>query len=119
MTSRSRLLLSGNQAVARGAMEAGVSIATSYPGTPCTEILESLSTYGTVNAMWSTNEKVAYEVALGAAFAGARALVAMKHVGLNVAADPLFSSVYTGINGGLVVVVGDDPSANSSQSTLR
>lgn len=116
MTSRSRLLLSGNQAVARGAMEAGVSIATSYPGTPCTEILESLSTYGTVNAMWSTNEKVAYEVALGAAFAGARSLVAMKHVGLNVAADPLFSSVYTGINGGLVVVVGDDPSAHSSQN---
>lgn len=116
MMLRSRLLLSGNQAVARGAMECGVSVATSYPGTPCTEILETLSTYSTVKAMWSTNEKVAYEVALGAAFAGARALVSMKHVGLNVAADPLFSSVYTGINGGLVVVVGDDPSANSSQN---
>lgn len=114
--SRSRLLLSGNQAVARGAMEAGVMIATSYPGTPCTEILETLSTYSSVQAMWSTNEKVAYETALGAAFAGARAMVSMKHVGLNVAADPLFSSVYTGINGGLVVVVGDDPSANSSQN---
>lgn len=116
MTSQKRLLLSGNQAVARGAYESGASIATSYPGTPCTEILESLSRYATVQAMWSTNEKVAYEVALGAAFAGARALVAMKHVGLNVAADPLFSSVYTGINGGLVVVVGDDPSASSSQN---
>lgn len=114
--SRSRLLLSGNQAVARGAMECGVSVATSYPGTPCTEILETLSTYSSVQAMWSTNEKVAYEVALGAAFAGARAMVSMKHVGLNVAADPLFSSVYTGVNGGLVVVVGDDPSANSSQN---
>lgn len=97
-------------------MECGVSVATSYPGTPCTEILETLSTYSSVQAMWSTNEKVAYEVALGAAFAGARAMVSMKHVGLNVAADPLFSSVYTGVNGGLVVVVGDDPSANSSQN---
>lgn len=113
---RNRLLLSGNQAIARGAAESGVAVATSYPGTPCTEILETLSTYGTVKAMWSTNEKVAYETALGAAFAGSRALVAMKHVGLNVAADPLFSSVYTGVNGGLVVVVGDDPSANSSQN---
>lgn len=116
MPLRTRLLLSGNQAVARGAYESGVSVATSYPGTPCTEILETLSTYSPVKAMWSTNEKVAFEVALGAAFAGARALVAMKHVGLNVAADPLFSASYTGINGGLVVVVGDDPSAASSQN---
>lgn len=114
--SRTRLLLSGNQAVARGAMEAGVMVATAYPGTPCTEILETLSTYSSVKAMWSANEKVAYDTALGAAFAGARAMVSMKHVGLNVAADPLFSSVYTGVNGGLVVVVGDDPSANSSQN---
>lgn len=111
-----RVLLSGNQAVARGAFESGVTVATSYPGTPCTEILENLATYGSVKAMWSANEKVAMEVALGAAFAGTRALVAMKHVGLNVAADPLFSSSYTGINGGLVIVVGDDPSANSSQN---
>jgi len=116
MPSRARLLLSGNQAVARGAYESGVAVATSYPGTPCTEILETLSTYGPVQAMWSTNEKVALEVALGAAFAGARSLVAMKHVGLNVAADPLFSASYTGINAGLVVVVGDDPSAASSQN---
>jgi len=114
--SRSRLLLSGNQAVARGAAESGVNVATSYPGTPCTEILETLSTHKFVRAMWSTNEKVAYEVALGAAFAGGRSLVAMKHVGLNVAADPLFSSVYTGINAGMVIVVGDDPSASSSQN---
>ncbi|MFO1019615.1 MAG: indolepyruvate ferredoxin oxidoreductase subunit alpha [Planctomycetales bacterium] len=113
---RSRFLLSGNQAIARGAYESGVSVATSYPGTPCTEILETLTTYAGIEAMWSVNEKVAYEVALGASFAGARALVAMKHVGLNVAADPLFSSAYTGVNGGLVIAVGDDPSANSSQN---
>jgi len=116
MMSKTRLLLSGNQAVARGAIESGVLVATSYPGTPCTEILESLSMSPAVKAMWSINEKVAFEVALGAAFAGGRALVAMKHVGLNVAADPLFSASYTGINGGLVVVVGDDPSAGSSQN---
>ena len=115
-TTVKRALLSGNQAVARGAYECGVTVATSYPGTPCTEILEAMATYGSIKAMWSANEKVALEVALGAAFAGARALVAMKHVGLNVAADPLFSSAYTGINGGLVVVVGDDPSAVSSQN---
>jgi indolepyruvate ferredoxin oxidoreductase alpha subunit len=116
MTQKTRVLLSGNQAIARGAFEASVAVATSYPGTPCTEILESLSTYAGVQAMWSTNEKVAYEVALGASFAGARALVSMKHVGLNVAADPLFSSAYTGVQGGLVVVVGDDPGAASSQN---
>lgn len=115
-TRRTKFLLSGDQAIARGAFEAGVSVATAYPGTPCTEILESMSTYQGVKAMWSINEKVAYETALGASFAGARAMVSMKHVGLNVAADPLFSSVYTGVNGGLVVVVGDDPSANSSQN---
>lgn len=113
---RSKLILSGNQAIARGAYEAGVVVATSYPGTPCTEILESLAMLGGVKAMWSINEKVAYETALGACFTGARAMVSMKHVGLNVAADPLFSSAYTGVNGGLVVVVGDDPSANSSQN---
>lgn len=111
-----KVLMSGNQAVARGAYECGVSVATSYPGTPCTEILETLATYASIQAMWSANEKVALEVALGAAFAGARAVVAMKHVGLNVAADPLFSSAYTGVQGGLVIVVGDDPSANSSQN---
>ena len=96
---RPHAVLSGNEALARGAYEAGVRVATSYPGTPCTEILESLGIYQEVEAMWSTNEKVAFEVALGASFAGARSLVAMKHVGLNVAADPLFSSSYTGIYG--------------------
>lgn len=113
---RTRFILSGNQAIARGAYESGVQVATSYPGTPCTEILESLSIFDGIQTMWSINEKVAYETALGASFAGARAMVSMKHVGLNVAADPLFSSVYTGVNGGLVIVVGDDPSANSSQN---
>ncbi|MEE2737945.1 MAG: indolepyruvate ferredoxin oxidoreductase subunit alpha [Planctomycetota bacterium] len=113
---RPHAVLSGNEALARGAYEAGVRVATSYPGTPCTEILESLGIYQEVEAMWSTNEKVAFEVALGASFAGARSLVAMKHVGLNVAADPLFSSSYTGIYGGMIIVTGDDPSAHSSQN---
>jgi indolepyruvate ferredoxin oxidoreductase alpha subunit len=111
-----RALLTGNQAVARGAFEAGARVATGYPGTPCTEVLEGLADYPAVHAMWSANEKVAVEVALGAALAGARALAAMKHVGLNVAADPLFSASYTGVRAGLVVVVGDDPSAHSSQN---
>ncbi len=110
------LLLSGNQAVARGAYESGVRFATGYPGTPSTEVVESLSTYANVHATWSVNEKVAMESALGAALAGARSIVAMKHVGLNVAADPLFSASYTGIRAGFVIVVGDDPSANSSQN---
>jgi indolepyruvate ferredoxin oxidoreductase alpha subunit len=116
MKAAQKWLMSGNQAIARGAYEAGVTVATSYPGTPCTEILEAVSRHPGIEALWATNEKVAYEIALGASFAGARAMVSMKHVGLNVAADPLFSSVYTGVNGGLVVVVGDDPSAASSQN---
>ncbi len=116
MNNGKRLLLSGNEAVARGGYEAGVRVATGYPGTPCTEILEALSIYANVETMWSTNEKVATEVALGAALAGVRAMVSMKHVGLNVAADPLFSASYTGVNAGLVIVVGDDPSAHSSQN---
>ncbi len=109
-------LLSGNEAIVRGAAEAGVRVAASYPGTPCTEILEGLAELDGVEAMWSVNEKVAFETGLGASFTGARALVAMKHVGLNVAADPLFSASYTGVEGGLVVVVGDDPTAHSSQN---
>lgn len=111
-----RLLLSGNEAIARGSYEAGVTVACGYPGTPSTEILETIVQWPEVHAQWSPNEKVALEVALGAAVAGARALVTMKHVGLNVAADPLFTAAYTGVNGGLVVAVADDPGMHSSQN---
>jgi len=111
-----KVLLSGNEAVARGAWEAGVKVATAYPGTPSTEILEELSRYEEVEAVWSINEKVALEVALGASFAGARAITSMKHVGLNVAADPFFSAGYIGADGGLVVVSCDDPGMHSSQN---
>jgi indolepyruvate ferredoxin oxidoreductase alpha subunit len=109
-------LLSGDEAVARGAWEAGCHVAAAYPGTPSTEILEALSTYKDVYCEWSTNEKVALEVALGASIAGARALSAMKHVGLNVASDPLFSAAYIGARGGLVIVTADDPGLHSSQN---
>lgn len=111
-----KVLLSGNEAIARGAWEAGVKVAAAYPGTPSTEILETLGPLPGVKAQWSPNEKVALEVAYGASVAGARALVAMKHVGLNVAADPLLSAAYTGVNGGLVVVSADDPGLHSSQN---
>ena len=109
-------LMAGNEAIARGAWEAGCRVGTAYPGTPSTEILQFLSEYPEVNAEWSPNEKVALEVAAGAAMAGARALAAMKHVGLNVAADPLFTLSYTGIRGGLVVITADDPEMHSSQN---
>ncbi|MDR1940645.1 MAG: indolepyruvate ferredoxin oxidoreductase subunit alpha [Clostridiales bacterium] len=109
-------LMLGNAAIARGAYEAGVKVATAYPGTPSTEITEIISGYPEVYSEWSPNEKVAYETALGASLAGVRAMVCMKHVGLNVAADPLFTSAYTGVNGGLVVVVADDPGMFSSQN---
>ncbi|MEK6672563.1 MAG: indolepyruvate ferredoxin oxidoreductase subunit alpha, partial [Nitrospirota bacterium] len=98
-----KVLLLGNEALARGAYEAGVKVASAYPGTPSTEIIESLSTYKGVYTEWAPNEKVALEVALGASFAGVRALASMKHVGLNVAADPLFTAAYTGVRGGLVI----------------
>ena len=111
-----RKLLSGDEAVARGAWEAGCHVAAAYPGTPSTEILESLSKYSDVYCEWSTNEKVALEVALGASIVGARALAAMKHVGLNVAADPFFSAAYIGARGGLVIVTADDPGLHSSQN---
>ncbi|MBN1648479.1 MAG: indolepyruvate ferredoxin oxidoreductase subunit alpha [Spirochaetales bacterium] len=111
-----KVLLSGNEAVALGAWEAGVNVGTGYPGTPSTEILENLTKYKGVYTEWSVNEKVALEVGLGAAFAGARTIVTMKHVGLNVAADPLFTSSYTGIKGGLVIVSADDPEIHSSQN---
>ena len=109
-------LLSGNEALALGAYHAGVRVATAYPGTPSTEILESLACYEDIHAEWSTNEKVAMEVALGASYAGARALVSMKQVGLNVASDPFMSASTTGVNGGLVVVSVDDPGIHSSQN---
>ena len=106
----------GNQALARGAWEAGVKVASSYPGTPSTEITEYAATYPEIYAEWAPNEKVAMEVAYGASLGGARSLVCMKHVGLNVAADPLFTAAYTGVNGGMVVVVADDPGMHSSQN---
>ncbi|MGC9316677.1 MAG: indolepyruvate ferredoxin oxidoreductase subunit alpha [Armatimonadota bacterium] len=110
------LLLSGNEAIARGAWEAGVRLGSGYPGTPSSEILPALRDLGGVYVEWSVNEKVALEVAAGASIAGARALVTMKHVGLNVAADPLFTLSYTGVGGGLVIVTADDPSMHSSQN---
>ena len=109
-------LFLGNEAVARGAWEAGCTIVAAYPGTPSTEITESAAKYEEIYAEWSPNEKVALEVGIGACFAGARTMVCMKHVGLNVAADPLFTSSYTGVNGGLVIVVADDPGMHSSQN---
>ncbi len=110
-------LMTGNEAVARGAWEAGVKYASAYPGTPSTEILETIAEYkGDIRAEWGVNEKVAFEAAMGAAIAGARSLAAMKHVGLNVAADPLFSLAYTGINGGFVVITADEPGQHSSQN---
>lgn len=112
----SQLLLSGNEAVARAAWEAGVDIGVGYPGTPSTETLEYLSKLDDVYTEWSPNEKVALEVAGGASFAGSRVLVTMKHVGLNVAADPLMTLAYTGVNGGLVILVADDPGMHSSQN---
>jgi len=109
-------LMLGNEAVARGAWEAGVQVAAAYPGTPSTEIVTNLARYDGVYAEWSTNEKVAYEVAFGAAVGGVRALTAMKSAGASVAADPLISSVYTGICGGLVVVVAGDPGMSSGMT---
>ena len=109
-------LLSGNEALALGAYHAGVRVVAGYPGTPSTEILEALATYPGIYTEWSTNEKVAVEVALGAAVGGVRAMASMKHVGLNVAADPFFGASVTGVNGGLVVVSADDPGMHSSQN---
>lgn len=109
-------LLSGNEAIARAAYESGVKVAAAYPGTPSTEILEQFSRYPGIYAEWAPNEKVAMEVGIGASLAGARTLVAMKHVGVNVAADPLLSFAYTGVNGGFVLVSADDPGIHSSQN---
>lgn len=109
-------LLTGNEAVALGAYEAGIHFAAAYPGTPSTEILENIAPYKEIIAEWAPNEKVAFESAFGASIAGARSLSAMKHVGLNVAADPFFTAGYTGINGGMILVVADDPGLHSSQN---
>ncbi len=114
--SKTIAFLSGDQALAQGAFEAGLGLAASYPGTPATEILEYLSQFREVDAQWSVNEKVAYEVALSASIAGARSLYASKHVGLNVAMDPLMTSAYVGVGAGFVVVSADDPGIHSSQN---
>ncbi len=111
-----KMILSGNEAVARGFYEAGGKFASAYPGTPSTEVLENIAKYEGVIAQWAPNEKVAVEVAVGASLGGARALAAMKHVGLNVAADPLFSLSYMGVNGGMVILTADDPGMHSSQN---
>lgn len=110
-------IMLGNEAIARGAYEAGVKVCSSYPGTPSTEITESVAAnYPSIYSEWAPNEKVGLEVAIGACFAGGRAMSCMKHVGLNVAADPIFTCAYTGVNAGLVVVVADDPGMHSSQN---
>ena len=111
-----KIIMLGNEAIARGAYEAGVKVSSAYPGTPSTEINENLAKYQEVYTEWAPNEKVALEVAFGASFSGARSLACMKHVGLNVASDPLFTFSYTGVNGGAVVVVADDPGLASSQN---
>ncbi len=111
-----KVLLSGNEAIALGAWEAGVQYASAYPGTPSTEVLENFARYPGIKAEWASNEKVALDNAIGASFGGARTLAAMKHVGVNVAADSLMSLSYTGVKGGLVLVSADDPGAFSSQN---
>ena len=113
--SEKRILL-GNEAIARGAYEAGVKVSAAYPGTPSTEVSEALAKYDEVDAEWAPNEKVATEVAIGASISGVRSMCAMKHVGLNVAADPLYTAAYTGVRGGMVLVVADDPGMYSSQN---
>ena len=114
--SNMKTLMSGNEAVARGAYEAGVNVASAYPGTPSTEILENMAKYKEIYCTWSTNEKTAFDFCSGASFGGARVLVAMKHVGLNVAADPFFSLSHIGATGGFLVVTCDDPGMHSSQN---
>ena len=110
------VIMLGNEAIARGAFEAGVKVSSAYPGTPSTEISEFLAKYNEVYTEWAPNEKVALEAAAGASIAGVRSMACMKHVGLNVASDPLYTLAYTGVNGGLVIVVADDPGLASSQN---
>ena len=109
-------LMLGNAAVARGLYEAGCAVVSSYPGTPSTEITEEAAKYDEVYAEWAPNEKVAMESAFGASLAGIRSFCGMKHVGLNVAADPLFTLSYTGINAGMIIAVADDAGMHSSQN---
>ena len=111
-----KTLMLGNEAVARGLYEAGCAFLSSYPGTPSTEISEAAAKYPEIYAEWAPNEKVAMEAAFGAALAGKRSFCGMKHVGLNVAADPLFTISYTGINAGMVIGVADDAGMHSSQN---
>ena len=113
--SEKKLML-GNEAIARGAYEAGVKVSAAYPGTPSTEISENIVKYPEIYCEWSPNEKVAAEVAIGASVSGVRAMASMKHVGLNVASDPLYTVSYIGVNGGLVFFVADDPGLYSSQN---
>ena len=109
-------LMLGNEAVARGLYEGGCSFVSSYPGTPSTEITEIVAKYDEIYAEWAPNEKVAMEAAFGACMAGKRSFCGMKHVGLNVAADPLFTISYTGVNAGMIIAVADDPGMHSSQN---
>lgn len=113
---KEKIIMLGNEAIARGAYEAGVKLSSAYPGTPSTEISEILAKYDEVYTEWAPNEKVAVEVAFGASLSGVRALACMKHVGLNVASDPIYTFSYTGVNGGTVIVVADDPGIASSQN---
>ena len=114
-TAMKQLML-GNAAVARGLYEAGCAFVSSYPGTPSTEITEEVAKYEEIYAEWAPNEKVAMEAAFGACLAGRRSFCGMKHVGLNVAADPLFTISYTGVNAGMVIAVADDAGMHSSQN---
>jgi TPP-dependent indolepyruvate ferredoxin oxidoreductase alpha subunit len=116
LPAASRVLMSGNEAVARAVWEAGVRVAAAYPGTPSTEMLEVVATYPDLYAEWSVNEKVSLEVAIGAAYAGSRAFCCMKHVGMNVASDALMTLTLTGVIGGLVIAIADDVGLSSSQN---
>ena len=109
-------IMLGNEAIARGAFEAGVKVSAAYPGTPSTEISENIVKYPEIYAEWSPNEKVAMEVAIGASISGVRSMASMKHVGVNVASDPLYTVSYIGVNGGMVCAVADDPGMHSSQN---
>ena len=116
MSEKQKVMMLGNEAIARGAYEAGLKVSAAYPGTPSTEISENIVKYDGIYAEWAPNEKVAMEVAIGASMAGVRAMASMKMVGVNVASDPLYSISYSGVNGGLVIVAADDPGLYSSQN---